>query len=338
MLCVDSLIIQKFKHRSVRDKFKMFEHYQKLEHNLAKEKFSNKNNYLPLADEIPEGRKDKEKLVELLEKFYPPNSNNNGFIKKRKKRAGIGNMMRYSSFKKQLGDVQKAMADEKSYKMGEEFINQMAIKIAGIAVLRRDYIRREQSLFARQKDTMNLTQTTLESPDQQSFEEFFKEYKIDRVAKCPPGLIGKIHFMFQINNSNFVIKNFLISRHLSFHCIVTYHFFPSLRFLILHRVKMGEDLLNLILEHCASFSTNIEVVELVGVHFHESSVEPLKRLIMKNCVKRLVFRRCGLTSKVFGGICLAILAGTTVTHLDVSQNSIGKRLTKLEEIRLLGLF
>jgi hypothetical protein len=64
----------------MNEKLILFEYLQELIDKLEKNFHYRCSNYTQLADDIPLSRKDKEKLIELLEEFYPPVKRNVGEV------------------------------------------------------------------------------------------------------------------------------------------------------------------------------------------------------------------------------------------------------------------
>ena len=70
------------------EKLLLFEYLQELIDKLEKNYHKRCTNYTHLADDIPLGRKDREKLIELLEEFYPPVKKNFADVSRRRNQAG----------------------------------------------------------------------------------------------------------------------------------------------------------------------------------------------------------------------------------------------------------
>ena len=84
--------MRKFSNRTMAQKLILFEYLQELIEKLEKDFHNRFSNYTALAEDIPLSRKDKEKLVELLEEFYPPIKRNLGDVIRRKNRGTLGNI------------------------------------------------------------------------------------------------------------------------------------------------------------------------------------------------------------------------------------------------------
>ena len=137
-------------------------------------------------------------------------------------------------------------------------------------------------------------------------------------------------FRYAFGQSVISLKNIKVTKHLMFHSIVNNSFYPGVRQISLVNVPLAEDCLLLLLEFVRVFSKNLERIEIVNIALSDQVIEVLSKLISKAKLKQLTISKCGLKSKPFGKICLAILEGRSVESVDFSYNFIGKRAPALK--------
>lgn len=114
-----------------------------------------------------------------------------------------------------------------------------------------------------------------------------------------------------------------ISKHLLYHAITTFPFYQTSRSLNLANSHFSDDNLLLLLEHCKAFGKALEKIEIVSMNLSDQAVETLSQIIARWKIKQLTISKCGLKSKPFGKICMAILEGRSAETLDFSYNFIG---------------
>lgn len=133
---LDSALMTKFKRRNMSEKLILFEYLQELIEKLEKNFHKRCSNYTQLAEDIPLSRKDKEKLIELLEEFYPPIKTNIGDVIRRRNRGTLGNIPGLKYLNHQHTSPSKRSGfydtDDVLMKRDDKFLDHMSVKIPGI--------------------------------------------------------------------------------------------------------------------------------------------------------------------------------------------------------------
>lgn len=312
------------------EKLELFEHLQQLIDMLEKNFHKRCSNYTQLADDLPLGRKDKQKIVDILEEFYPPMTKNVGGISRRRApKNNIGLTQGIKLFNKQtLGSTNGSGfydSEDLLLKKDEQFLDRICIKIPGLHQTKSEYQAKGGSgKFGPQFDSLNLAQMIIQNFQEADFQETFGE-EVARIAQPSQGnLTGNIDFRYVFSQSTISIKNIRVAKHLLFHSIASFPFYHIIKSLNLTNTTLHEENLLLLLEYAKVFGKMIESIELVNINLSDQAVESVCQILAKRQVKKLSISKCGLKSKPFGKICLAILEGRTVESLDFSYNFIGK--------------
>ena len=316
----------------MKEKLVLFEYLQELIEKLEKNFHKRIGNYTQLAEDIPLSRKDKEKLVELLEEFYPPIKRNINDIIRRKNRGTLGIIpgMQFinrkdsrlaSNRKKKKGFYDN---DDMLMKKDDKFLDHMSLKIAGILHMKKEYhTHGGNSKYEDQFQTLNYTEMVIENYKDGDYTDTFGE-EVAQISNIPPNIEGDVDVKFSFGVSSIHIKNINTNKFLFFHSIINFATYSSLRTLTLTNTPISEELMQLLFEYIKNFSPNLEKIELNKIHLTQNLVDVICGILEKCNVKHVAIRMCGVKSKQFGELCLSILEGRSVESVDFSQNLIGK--------------
>lgn len=308
------------------EKLTLYEYLEELIKKLheTKEKLRPKTliNYSPLAEDLPLSRKDKEKMVELLEEFFPPEKKIFKSVKRKRKH---GLFSSYLSLKKMgnLGEKEENQVIEQ----GEKFFTKLCIKIPLALVMKKDYLKKGGfKRFEKEKEILNFLETTIKNYRPGDFKEIFDE-EITEISSCSTKLTGDVHFKFLLNRKFFCVKNFNVSRLLFFHSVISFENFKSIKICEIENIVISSEMIRMLMEYLFSFGKNLEVLKFVKVPIAENCFDIIYELIGKlTKLKYLEFKECEVGNKLFGGICLGILKGRSLKSLKLPGNHIGKFL------------
>lgn len=318
----DTALLSRFKSKTMHEKLTLYEYLEELIAKMHREKERIKPkpllNYTSLADDLPLPRKDKVKMIELLEEFFPPEKK---IFESVKRRRNHGPLQNYLNLKK-LQKLQKSK-EEEDYQIGERFLDRICLNHNEIAPIRKDY-RKKGGLrrYEKEKEIMNLLDDPIEDYKPGDFGDVFGE-EIATIVSCSTELVGDIHFKFILNSRYFSMKNIIVPRNLLFHCITTFQDYKTIKILEFENINIGKDLLTVLFEYITAFCESLEEIRFVNVAIYDDHFDGIQAMVTKmKKLRKLEFTECGIEDKVFGGICLGILQGRSVKELILPRNSI----------------
>jgi len=291
-------------------------------------------NYNALAEKFPMSRKDKEKLVELLEEFHPLEKKISQKLMQTKKKKGnqLRGSFSHSHTQKILPQI--SLPRKQTLGMGkiEEGVHLsshdktrelMIARIPGLSAIKTKASKLSNEFVRTKKKLISNLELDLEDIDSPA--EFIATFpELDRVIKLSDELpLSAIDFMrIKIGDGEFELSNGTPSQSLLFHLIADSDQYLTLKKLTLYFSTISLELMIYLLEQIISLALEIVTIDFEGLNLSNIPETLLERLAKVDTLKQIRMVNCKLNSKQFGSLCLGIVATRNIRRLDFRNNEI----------------
>lgn len=322
----------------------LYEMDQELSSLKEQDLLSQLNNYNSLVEKYRLRTKDRDKIIELLEEFYPlpkrflrkihGRKNKNGKSSKQAKN------LNYRSSILQDQSQNKLFGNRKATNPAE-ILHRLVVQVPGLVQIRNSANKRGKNIFGAWYDLIKQIKLDLTGIDNigDLDSELDRKGLQNILVFDYENLIHIDAASIDFSPTNFWMINTSFSPEFLFYVFNNYPHFATVSSIKIIGSKIPESLLRVLFELLGGCSLRLKTIHIEEVVVNSPDLEePLKKICSLPLLKYITMMRCQLRSPLLGAIVLGVVSQKSVEFMDFSDNLIGKLIFHLLIVRFYYQF